>query len=371
MSKLFAPLRLGSLELPNRIIIGPMCQYSAENGAASDWHMMHLGSLSLSSAGLLIVEATAVTPEGRITPGDLGLYSEETEAALGRVVRAIRKYSPIPLAIQLAHAGRKADSEAPWDGGQQIKSDDPRHWIAVGPSAIPHGAHEDAPKALDAAGLAGVKQAFVDAALRAERLGFDGVELHAAHGYLLHQFLSPISNQRDDAYGGSLENRMRFPLEVFDAVRKAYPANRPLWIRISATDWVEGGWDLESSIAFAKALKARGCDAIHVSSGGVSPKQQIKLGPNYQVGFATAIKQATGMTTIAVGLITEPEQAEAIIANGEADAVCLARGMLYDPRWPWHAAARLGARVTAPKQYWRSNPREHATLFKDAKVGQR
>lgn len=371
MSKLFAPLRLGSLELPNRIIIGPMCQYSAEDGECTDWHMMHLGSLALSGAGLLIVEATAVTPEGRITPGDVGLYSDKTEAAMGRIVRAIRKYSPIPLAIQLAHAGRKATSEAPWDGGQQIKSGDPRHWQAVGPSAVPHNAHEEAPAALDAAGLAGVKQAFVDAALRAERLGFDGVELHAAHGYLLHQFLSPISNQRTDAYGGSLENRMRFPLEVFEAVRKAYPAKRPLWVRLSATDWVEGGWDIEGSIAFSKALKALGCDAIHVSSGGVSSKQQIKLGPNYQVGFATAIKEATGMTTIAVGLITEPEQAEAIIANGEADAVCLARGMLYDPRWPWHAAAKLGVSLPAPKQYWRSTPREHAALFKDAKVGQR
>lgn len=371
MSQLFAPLRLGNLVLPNRIIIGPMCQYSADEGEATDWHMMHLGSLALSGAGLLVIEATAVTAEGRITPGDLGLYSDKTEAALGRVVRAIRKYSPIPLAIQLAHAGRKATSEAPWDGGQQIKSGDARHWQALAPSAVPHNAHEEAPAALDAAGLARIKQAFVDAALRSERLGFDGAELHAAHGYLLHQFLSPISNQRTDAYGGSLENRMRFPLEVFEAVRKAYPANRPLWVRISATDWVEGGWDLESSIAFSKALKVLGCDAIHVSSGGVSSKQQIQLGPNYQVGFATAIKEATGMTTIAVGLITEPEQAEAIIAKGEADAVCLARGMLYDPRWPWHAAAKLGVSLPAPRQYWRSNPREHANLFKDAKVGQR
>jgi 2,4-dienoyl-CoA reductase-like NADH-dependent reductase (Old Yellow Enzyme family) len=364
-------MRLGTLELPNRIIIGPMCQYSAENGEATDWHMMHLGSLALSSAGLLIVEATAVKPEGRITPGDLGLYSDKTEEALGRVVRAIRKYSPIPLAIQLAHAGRKADSEAPWDGGQQIPASDPRHWVAEAPSAVPHAPQEDAPHELDAAGLARVKEAFVDAALRAERLGFDGVELHSAHGYLLHQFLSPISNHRTDAYGGSLENRMRFPLEVFEAVRKAYPAQRPLWVRISATDWVEGGWDLDSSIAFAKALKARGCAAIHVSSGGVSPKQQIKLGPNYQVGFATAIKEAAGIATIAVGLITEAEQAEAIIAKGEADAVCLARGMLYDPRWPWHAAAKLGVSLPAPKQYWRSNPREHASLFKDVKIGQR
>ncbi len=371
MSKLFEPMRLGNLELPNRIIIGPMCQYSAENGAATDWHMMHLGHLALSSAGLLIVEATAVTAEGRITPGDLGLYSDATEAALGRVVQAIRKYSPIPLAIQLAHAGRKANSEAPWNGGQQLAPSDPRHWQAVAPSAVPHAAGEAPPTGLDKAGLAHVKEAFVTAALRAERLGFDGIELHAAHGYLLHQFLSPISNTRTDDYGGSLANRMRFPLEVFEAVRKAYPAQRPLWVRVSATDWIDGGWDLESTIAFSKELKARGCTAIHVSSGGVSPKQAIKLGPNYQVGFAKAIKDAVGLPTIAVGLITEAEQAEAIIANGEADAVCLARAMLYDPRWPWHAAAKLGVSLPAPKQYWRSNPREYANLFTGVKIGQR
>ncbi len=371
MPKLFEPMRLGNLELPNRIIIGPMCQYSADNGDATDWHMIHLGSLALSGAGLLVIEATAVTPEGRITPGDLGLYSDANEAALARVMRAIRKYARIPVAIQLAHAGRKAASNAPWDGGQQLKPSDPRFFQAVAPSAVPHGEAEDAPTALDAAGLARIKQGFVDAALRSERLGLDGIEIHCAHGYLLHQFLSPISNKRTDEYGGSLENRMRFPLEVFRAVRAAYPSSRPLWVRVSASDWVEGGWDVESTIAFAKALKAEGCAAIHVSSGGVSTKQAIKLGPNYQVGFAHAIKDAVGLPTIAVGLITEPEQAEAILVNGEADAVCLARGMLYDPRWPWHAAAKLGVSIEGPVQYWRSNPREVPNLFKGAKVGQR
>lgn len=371
MAKLFEPLRLGSLELKNRIVIGPMCQYSAEEGRATDWHMIHLGSLALSGAGLLIIEATAVTPEGRITPSDLGLYDDATEAALRPVVNAIRRYSPIPLVIQLAHAGRKASSAEPWNGGQQLKTSDPRSYQAVAPSPLPHGEHEDAPHALDAAGLERVKQGFVDAALRSERLGLDGIELHAAHGYLLHQFLSPISNARTDHYGGSLENRMRFPLEVFRAVRTAYPKNRPVWIRVSATDWVDGGWDVPSTIAFAKALEAEGCAAIHVSSGGVSSKQAIKLGPNYQVGFAHEIKQAVRVPVIAVGLITEPEQAEAIIANGEADAVCLARGMLYDPRWPWHAAAKLGATLEAPVQYWRSNPREVPNLFKGAKIGMR
>lgn len=371
MSKLFAPLRLGALELPNRIVIAPMCQYSAQNGEATDWHVIHLGHLALSGAGLLTIEATAVTPEGRITPGDLGLYSDATEAALARVLKAIRAYAPIPVAIQLAHAGRKANSNAPWDGGQQIKADDPRFWQAVAPSPLPHAPAEDPPVELDRAGLARTKQAFVDAALRSERLGLDGIELHCAHGYLLHQFLSPVANRRSDEYGGSLANRMRYPLEVFEAVRAAYPAQRPLWVRVSATDWVDGGWDIDSTIAFAKELKALGCVAIHVSSGGVSPQQVIKLGPNYQVGFAKAIKDATGMTTIAVGLITEPEQAEAIIANGEADAVALARGMLYDPRWPWHAAAKLGVSLPAPKPYWRSNPREHANLFSGVKIGQR
>lgn len=371
MSLLFQPLRLGALEIANRIVIGPMCQYSAEDGAASDWHMIHLGNLALSGAGLLVIEATAVSPEGRITPGDLGLYSDATEVALARVVKAIRKYSPIVLAIQLAHAGRKAASNRPWEGGQQIKSNQPNWWQAVGPSALPHGAGEDAPTALDAAGLEKIKSDFVASARRALRLGLEGIEIHMAHGYLLHEFLSPISNQRQDAYGGSPENRARFPLEVFDAVRAACPANVPVWVRVSATDWVPGSWDIEGTVAFSKMLRARGCAAIHVSSGGVSPQQQIKLGPGYQVEFAQRVKAEVGLPTIAVGLITEPEQAEAILASNQADAVCLARGMLYDPRWPWHAAAKLGATVRAPEQYWRSPPREHASIFGDAKVGQR
>lgn len=371
MSQLFQPFRLGSREICNRIVIGPMCQYTAEEGAATDWHMIHLGNLALSGAGLLVIEATAVTPEGRITPGDLGLYSDATEAALARVVRAIRTYSPITLAIQIAHAGRKAASRKPWEGGQQIKRSEADWWQAVGPSAVPHLPHEDAPTALDAQGLEGVKDAFAATARRAVRLGLDGIEIHMAHGYLLHEFLSPVSNRREDGYGGSLEGRMRFPLEVYDAVRAACPAHVPVWVRVSATDWVSGGWDVEGTVALARELKARGCAAIHVSSGGVSPQQQIKLGPGYQVELAQRVKSEAGITTIAVGLITEPEQAEAIVASGQADAVCLARGMLYDPRWPWHAAAKLGVSLPAPVQYWRSTPREHANLFKDAKVGQR
>ena len=371
MSHLFQPLRLGALELANRILIAPMCQYSAEDGQATDWHMIHLGHLALSGAGLLITEATAVSAEGRISPADLGLYSDADEAALERVLRAIRAHSPIPVAVQLAHAGRKASSRAPWEGGTQIAPSQPGGWKTEAPSAIPHAAGEEAPAALDAEGLARVRASFAEAARRAARLGIDGLEVHGAHGYLLHQFLSPLSNQRTDGYGGSLENRMRCPLEVFDAVRSAFPAERPVWMRLSATDWVPGGWDVEGTVALGLALKARGCAAIHVSAGGVSPHQQIPLGPGYQVPFAERVKAEVGLPTIAVGLITEPEQAEAIIAGGHADAVSLARAMLYDPRWPWHAAAKLGAQVSAPPQYWRSQPREQRDLFVAAAFGQR
>ncbi len=371
MSRLFEPLSLGPLELENRIIIAPMCQYSAEDGSAGDWHMIHLGHLALSGAGLMILEATAVTEEGRISPWDLGLYSDANEAALGRVLHAVRAHSSMPIAVQLGHAGRKASSRAPWDGGAQIRPGEPGGWQTLAPSPVPHAEGEAAPAALDRDGMARLRDGFVTAARRAARLGIDGIELHGAHGYLLHQFLSPIANKREDAYGGSLENRMRFPLEVFDAVRDAFPAERPVWMRVSATDWVPNGWDIEGTVALAGELKARGSAAVHVSTGGVSPEQAIKLGPGYQVPYAQRVKAEVGLPTIAVGLITEPEQAENIIAGGEADAISIARAMLYDPRWPWHAAAQLGARVHAPKQYWRSQPRQFKDLFIDAGHGQR
>jgi len=371
MSALFQPMKIGNLDLDNRIVIAPMCQYSATDGNAGDWHLIHLGQLALSGAALLIIEATAVLEEGRITASDLGLYSDANEAALARVLAAVRANSPIKVGMQLGHAGRKASSQSPWDGGQQIALGQPGAWQAVAPSAVPHSPHEQAPAALDAVGLARVRDGFALAARRAARLGLDGLEIHAAHGYLLHEFLSPIANRRDDEYGGSLANRMRFPLEVFDAVRAEFPADRPVWVRVSATAWVDGGWDLDSTVAFAQALEARGCAAIHVSTGGVSPQQKIALGAGYQVPHAQRIKEAVGLPTIAVGLITEPEQAEAIVAGGAADAVGLARAMLYDPRWPWHAAASLGARVQAPRQYWRSQPREYKDLFEGATVGQR
>lgn len=371
MSELFSPWRLGALELANRIVVAPMCQYSAVDGHATDWHLMHLGQLAMSAAGLLIVEATAVSPEGRITNGCLGLYDDGHEAALSRVVGSIRRHAPIKLAIQLGHAGRKASSRVPWEDGGQIRATEPGGWKALGPSAIAHIDGEELPQALDAAGLAKIRADFVAAARRAARAGFDGIELHAAHGYLLHSFLSPLSNQRDDAYGGSLDKRLRFPLEVFEAVREAFPAERPVWVRVSATDWVDGGWDLDGTVALARALQSRGCAAIHVSSGGLSQRQRIPLGAGYQVPLAEAVKAAVDLPVIAVGLITEPEQAEAIVAEGRADAVALARAMLYDPRWPWHAAARLGAQVAVPHQYWRSQPRELKDLFTGARIGMR
>jgi 2,4-dienoyl-CoA reductase-like NADH-dependent reductase (Old Yellow Enzyme family) len=366
---LFQPFDLAGLPLDNRIVIAPMCQYSAKDGSAADWHMIHLGHLALSGAALLILEATAVEPEGRITPGDLGLYSDANEAALARVLAAIRQYSPIKVGIQLGHAGRKASSRAPWEGGQQLPIAE-GGWRTVAPSALAPHPHEQAPAALDAAGLERVRAAFVAAARRSVRLGLEAIELHGAHGYLLHQFLSPISNRRDDRYGGALENRMRFPLEVFAAVRDAVP-DRPVGIRVSATDWAPDGWDLEQTVAFSHALKERGCDFIHVSSGGLTPAQVIPLAPNYQVAFAARIKEETALPTIAVGLITQPKQADAIVASGEADLVSLARAMLYDPRWPWHAAAELGEQVNAPKQYWRSQPRDQKALFGTTNLGQR
>ncbi|WP_298091893.1 NADH:flavin oxidoreductase/NADH oxidase [uncultured Sphingomonas sp.] len=360
---LFQPLSLGDMALSNRIVIAPMCQYSAEDGCMTDWHLIHLGQLALSGAGLLTIEATAVEPEGRITWADVGLWDDKTEAAMARVVEGIRRWSDMPIAIQLAHAGRKASTERPWDGGAQLPPGDAHGWQTVAPSAIAFEDHEVAPVALDRDGLVRVRDAFAEAAKRSARLGLDAVQLHGAHGYLLHQFLSPLSNHRDDDYGGSLENRMRFPLEVFDAVRAAFPADKPVTMRVSGTDWVEGGWDVAQTIAFAQALEARGCAAIHVSSGGLHPDQQIPVGPNYQVPLARAVKQATTMPVVAVGLITGYEQAEAIVATGDADMIALARTILYDPRWPWHAAAELGAQVKAAPQYLRSQPRRYKDLF--------
>ena len=363
MAQLFTPFRVGALTLRNRIVIAPMCQYSADEGRATVWHVIHLGQLAESGAALLTIEATAVVPEGRISPADLGLWSDDTEEALGRVLTAVRRWSGMPIAIQLAHAGRKASTRVPWEGGAQIPPTEPGGWQTVAPSPIPFEEGENPPLELDREGLARVRDAFAAAAERSARLGIDAVQIHAAHCYLLHEFLSPLSNRRSDDYGGSLENRCRFPLEVYDAVRAAFPADRAVTVRVSGTDWVEGGWDIEQTVAFAQMLEARGCSGIHVSSGGLTPAQKIPVGPSYQVPLARAVKQATNLPVIAVGLITEFDQAEAIVHTGDADLVALARAILYNPRWPWHAAAHFGARVRAPKQYQRSQPHRHRDLF--------
>jgi NADPH2 dehydrogenase len=370
MSALFSPIQLRGLALPNRIMVAPMCQYSAENGEANDWHFVHIGSLAHSGAAMFCIEATAVEAIGRITPGCLGLWNDATEAALKPIMASVRKRSKIAVAMQLAHAGRKASSQVPWNGGQLIPLSE-GGWQPVAPSAVPHKEGEPPPLELDAAGLTRVREAFVAAAKRADRLGIDAIELHCAHGYLLHEFLSPISNKRGDRYGGDLQNRMRFPLEVYEAVRAAFPSQKPVGVKISATDWVEGGWDLEQSIALSHELKQRGVDWIDASSGGVSPLQKIPLGPGYQVSFAETIKKATGVNTMAVGLITQANQAEEIVGSGKADMVTLARGMLYDSRWGWHAAAELGGHVEAPPPYWRATPSEHKDLFGKTTFGTR
>jgi 2,4-dienoyl-CoA reductase-like NADH-dependent reductase (Old Yellow Enzyme family) len=370
MSALFTPIKLRELKLQNRIMVAPMCQYSAVNGEANDWHFTHINNLALSGAAMFCIEATHVEATGRITPGCLGLYNDSTEAALKPILASVRKHSKTAVAMQLAHAGRKGSSHVPWDGGQQIPLGQDG-WLTDAPSAVPQKEGEAAPHALDAPGLARVREAFVAAARRADRLGIDALEVHSAHGYLLHQFLSPIANKRTDQYGGSLQNRMRYPLEVFDAVRAAFPAHKPVGVKVSATDWVEGGWDLAQTIEYARELKSRGVDWIDASSGGVSPLQKIPLSPGYQVPFAQAIREATGLTTIAIGLITEAKQAEDILASGKADMVALARGMLYDPRWGWHAAAELGGQVEAPPQYWRSQPSTQKALFGETRFGMR
>lgn len=370
MSALFSPFGLGPLTLRNRIVIAPMCQYSAVDGCATDWHTIHLGQLALSGAGLLIIEATGVEATGRITPGCLGLYDDACEQALGAVLASVRRHSPMPVAIQLGHAGRKGSSEVPWRGGMLIPPGQ-GGWVPDAPSALPQLPGEAPPQALDHAGLDRIKRAFVDAAQRAVRLKLDAIELHGAHGYLLHQFLSPLSNQRSDGYGGSLDKRMRFPLEVFEAVRAVVPASMPLGIRLSATDWVEGGWDVPDCVAFGRRLREAGASFLHISSAGVSPQQKIPIGPGYQVHLAERLRAEVGLPTIAVGLITEPEQAEAVIAEGKADLVALARAMLFNPHWPWAAAAKLGATVQAPSQYWRSAPRGANQVFGDVKIGMR
>jgi len=354
-SRLFSPFTLRGLHLPNRIVVSPMGQYSAdEDGSAGQWHLMHLGHLSLSGAGLLISEATAVQPHGRISTHDLGLWSDGNAQALEPIFAFCRKHGGAKLGMQLYHAGRKGSVTVAWEGQRPVPLDQ-GGWPIYSASAIAYPGRA-VPRELDAAGIGATVKAFVDAAKRADAIGVDLIELHGAHGYLIHGFLSPLSNHRTDAFGGTRDGRMRFALEVFDAVREVWPERKPLGMRISATDWAEGGWTLDDSIELAHKLRQRGCDFITASSGGATPEQKIAIGPGYQVHLADRIRREAGIPTMAVGLITEPAQAESILAADQADLVALARGMLFNPRWPWHAAVQLKAQVFYPRQYDRSHP---------------
>jgi NADPH2 dehydrogenase len=355
--RLFEPLSLGGIVLANRIAVSPMCQYSAEDGTANDWHLQHLGSLSLSGAGLVIFEQTAVEPSGRISHGCLGLYSDANEAALARIVGFCRRQGSAALGIQLAHAGRKGSAKRPWEGGGPL-APDAGAWMTAAPSAIPFDNDWPAPQALDEAGMARIRDGHVNAARRADRLGFDLVELLAAHGYLLHSFLSPIANRRSDSYGGSLANRMRYPLEIAIAIRAAWPRVKALGMRITGCDWVDGGITPDEAGIFACELRAIGFDYVCVSSGGISPQARPAFAPGYQVPLAASVKKSSGIAVQAVGLIVSPHQAESVVADGRADCVALARGFLDDPRWGWHAAAALGADIAYPPPYRRAHP-EH------------
>ena len=352
---LFEPFKLRSVEFSNRIGVSPMCQYSSEDGFSTDWHLVHLGARAQGGAGMVILEASAVVPEGRISIGDLGIWKDEHIAGLERIARFVHGQGS-HVGIQLAHAGRKASMSVPFAGERLLGSDE-GGWQTVAPSAIAFSPQYSMPQALAQAGIAAVVGGFAAAARRAERAGFDFVEIHAAHGYLLHQFLSPLSNQRTDEFGGSFENRVHFPLLVVDAVRAAWPQHLPVFVRISATDWVEGGWSAEESVRFATLLREHGVDLVDVSTGGLVPSAKIPVAPGFQVPFAEQIRREAGIPTAAVGLITDPAQANAIVAEGKADVVLLAREFLRDPYWPLHAAEALETGASWPKQYLRAGPR--------------
>jgi 2,4-dienoyl-CoA reductase-like NADH-dependent reductase (Old Yellow Enzyme family) len=348
-SALFSPISLRELALPNRVVVSPMCQYNSDDGSASDWHLMHLGQFSLGAGALVMTESTHVSAVGRITHRCAGMYSDANEAAMKRVIDFCRKYGVAKHGLQLGHAGRKGSTQPPALGAAPLKPDEGA-WTTVAPSALPFGPGWHVPEALSREGIAQVKGEFVAAVRRAERIGYDLVEMHCGHGYLLHQFLSPISNQRTDEYGGSLENRMRMALETFAAMRAAWPQAKPMGVRVSATDWVDGGWTPEETVVLARELKKLGCDYLDVSSGALDPRQKIPIAPGYQVPFAEKVRRETGLQTMSVGLITSAKQAEEIIASGKADLIAIARGAMWDPRWAWHAAEELGAETPyAPK----------------------
>jgi len=349
---LFSPLTIRGLTLRNRIAVSPMCQYSSEDGFATDWHLVHLGSRAVGGAGLVIAEATAVEDRGRISPGDLGIWKDDHIAPLARIARFLKEQGAA-AGIQLAHAGRKASTRIPWEGGTLITVSE-GGWQPIAPTAIPFKNADPAPREMSHADIRGVARAFADATRRALDAGFDTIEIHGAHGYLIHEFLSPLSNQRTDEYGGSFENRVRFALEVAEAVRAPWPEDRPLLMRLSASDWVEGGWDIEQSVELARRLQSAGVDLIDCSSGGAVPNAAIPAAAGYQVPFADRIRKEAGLMTAAVGMITEPAQADAIIRNGHADVVLLAREMLRSPYWPMEAAQALNQDAPVPVQYVRA-----------------
>jgi len=353
MPHLFSPIKIKSIEFKNRLGVSPMCEYSSEDGFANDWHLVHLGSRAIGGAGLVFTEATAVSPEGRITAGDLGIYKDEHIAKLKQITDFIHQHGAV-AGIQLAHAGRKASHVIPWKGGEQIPSDKTGGWKTVGPGAIPFAANEEAPLALDKAGIEKVKADFKAATLRALAAGFKVIEIHGAHGYLINEFLSPLSNHRTDEYGGSFENRTRFVLEIVESIKEVWPDDYPLFIRISATDWAEGGWNADDSVALAKILKDKGVDLADCSSGGNISYAKIPLKPGYQVEFAEKVKKESGILTGAVGLITEAVQADTIIQQGQADFIFMARELLRDPYFPLRAAHQLGHDVKWPDQYLRA-----------------
>jgi 2,4-dienoyl-CoA reductase-like NADH-dependent reductase (Old Yellow Enzyme family) len=352
MAHLFQPLRLRGATFRNRIFVSPMCMYSAKDGVPNDWHLVHLGSRAVGGAALVIAEATGVSAEGRISPGDTGLWNGAQVDAFRRITDFVSAQGAVP-GVQLAHAGRKASTHVPWNGGKALGPDEGA-WTTLAPSPLAFDDGSPIPREMTAGDMDRVTDEFAAAARRAVDAGFGVVEVHAAHGYLLHEFLSPLSNRRTDGFGGSLENRMRFPLRVVRAVRGAFPAERPVFVRISATDWTEGGWNLPQSIAFARRLKDEGVDLVDCSSGGLVPGAAIPVGPGYQVPFAEAVRCDALVATGAVGMITEPKQAEAILAKGQADAILMARAFLRDPYWPLHAAKELGADVAWPAPYRRA-----------------
>ena len=359
MSKLFSPLQIGNVTLPNRITVAPMCQYSAIDGSMTDWHLMHLGNLALSGASMLVIEATGVLPEGRITPGCTGLYSDANEVAMERVVKTVRDISPIVLGIQLGHAGRKASAQLPWAGGKALKPGEGA-WRTDAPSAIALADGWPEPHALGAQELENIKQACVASVNRAARIGLDFVEMHSTHGYLFSEFLSPLANQRTDAYGGSLANRMRWPLQVFRAMRDAWPSDKFIGAKISGSDFAEGGWMPDDAVVYAGELRKAGAAYVTVSGGGVVLDAKVPVGAGYQVPFAERVKRESGITTGAVGLISDPQQAQDIVASGKADFVSLARAMLFNPRWGQHAAVALGEEgsgLAYAPQYVRSSPK--------------